>query len=107
VSEYTPDAILDYIWGEIFTTETTREAGECLEWSGGRRGKYGVIAAFGGNWGAHRLAWVLTFGPIPDGLQVLHRCDNPPCVNPYHLFLGTNGENINDRVAKGRSRQPR
>jgi hypothetical protein len=50
----------------------------------------------------HRLAWVLNFGLIPDGLHVLHRCDNPPCVRKEHLFLGTNLDNIADKTAKGR-----
>lgn len=51
---------------------------------------------------AHRLAWVLKHGPIPDDLHVLHRCDNPPCVRYEHLFLGTNSDNIADKIAKGR-----
>lgn len=50
----------------------------------------------------HRISWVLAFGPIPDGLNVLHHCDNPPCVRPDHLFLGTHRQNIADKVAKGR-----
>ena len=60
-------------------------------------GKYGKIVA------AHRLAWELWIGPVPSGLQVLHNCDTRSCVNPCHLFLGTNKDNVLDRVAKGRS----
>ena len=55
---------------------------------------------------ASRVAWELCFGPIPGKLFVCHRCDNPPCVNPAHLFLGTRQDNILDCVRKGRHRQP-
>lgn len=66
---------------------------------------YGQVSKFcGRRYLAHRLAWELTNGPIPDGLQVLHKCDNPPCGNPDHLFLGTQADNCRDREQKGRGK---
>lgn len=52
---------------------------------------------------AHRLSWLVNVGEIPEGMHVLHKCDNRPCCNPKHLFLGTNLDNIKDRVSKNRS----
>lgn len=52
---------------------------------------------------AHRVAWTYTYGEIPAGMHVLHRCDNPPCIRPDHLFLGTNADNARDRKEKGRT----
>jgi hypothetical protein len=52
----------------------------------------------------HRLVWELFFGKIPAGKWVLHRCDNPPCIEPSHLYLGTNLENVRDRQERGRTK---
>jgi hypothetical protein len=89
----------------------SRKEGDCLIYKGvilqgnarnGGRG-YGQISIGGKRWMAHRLAWTVANGPIPIGLQVLHRCDVRACVNPKHLFLGTQDDNMKDMSAKGRS----
>lgn len=75
----------------------------CWEWQGWKIPKgYGGINYLGKKVYVHRLAWILKRGEIPEGLHVLHRCDNPPCINPNHLFLGTNEDNIHDCMSKGR-----
>ena len=77
---------------------------DCIEFAGTRTADgYGMLWVGGRQWGAHRWAWTQANGPIPDGMMVLHRCDNPPCWNPDHLFLGTAADNARDRDAKGRS----
>ena len=75
----------------------------CWEWQWGRqKAGYGTIAIAGYDYGAHRIAYLLANGSIPAGLCVLHRCDNPPCCNPSHLFVGTKADNVTDMHAKGR-----
>jgi hypothetical protein len=77
----------------------------CRPWRGTRdRDGYGVLGVDGRQQRAHRVVWELTHGPIPDGLCVCHHCDNPPCVEPTHPFLGTHADNVRDAVAKGRRR---
>lgn len=79
---------------------------ECWPWLGSKdRDGYG---RYGADWlehRAHRVAWEFAFGPVPNNLCVLHKCDNRACVNPAHLWLGTNQDNTYDRSAKGRTYQ--
>lgn len=85
----------------------------CWEWTGGRtpivrgRGGYGKFRRNNPRRMelAHRVAWELAHGPIPPGQDVLHSCDNPPCVRKDHLFLGTNQDNSDDMVSKGRRKR--
>lgn len=97
----------DYL-AKKFAGKHTKGSG-CWEWTGqiGKRG-YGMLSVprrYGTrNQYAHRVSWLLHHGPIPEGLSVLHRCDNPKCIRPDHLFLGTQGTNVRDCVAKGRQR---
>jgi hypothetical protein len=78
---------------------------ECWEWQAYRNPKgYGIIRPSRSTTFlvASRVSWELTHGPIPEGLCVCHSCDNPPCCNPAHLFLGTKADNAHDMYAKGR-----
>lgn len=75
----------------------------CWEYTGNRNANgYGRITFRGHVTLAHRVAWILMNGEIPEGLGVLHKCDNPPCCNPFHLFLGTEADNVHDMDQKGR-----
>lgn len=84
-----------------------RKGDDCWEWippRGGKTAAYGRSVRSGQSEAAHRRSWILANGPIPDGLFVLHRCDNPKCVRPSHLFVGTQAENVKDMQQKGRAR---
>tara|TARA_R110000824_G_scaffold135302_2_gene298534 strand:+ start:526 stop:999 length:474 start_codon:yes stop_codon:yes gene_type:complete len=86
--------------------------GGCWIWKASRQtAGYGQFSVNrGGRWkpyGAHRASWEIHHGPIPDGFLVCHTCDVPLCVNPGHLFLGTQAENLADMSAKGRRNAPR
>lgn len=80
---------------------------ECWNWIASiNGGGYGKIFYNGKHVDSHRMAWILTYGEIPEGLQVCHTCDNRKCVNPNHLFLGTPLDNMVDKQNKGRAKAP-
>lgn len=85
--------------------ERVQRGEDCWLWTGAiSTDGYGLIRHDGRSTRAHRVAWLLMRGSIPEGLHVLHRCDVRACVRPEHLFLGTNHDNVLDREAKGRNR---
>lgn len=81
--------------------------GQCWNWKGHRKKGYGDYSHHQVHYRAHRIAYFLVYGEIPDDKIVCHKCDNPSCVNPQHLFLGTNQENTNDMISKGRLKRNR
>jgi hypothetical protein len=89
---------------ERFALSYQEDESGCWIWQGRPRGSngYGCLKVDGLWVGAHRFSYQTHVGPIPDGLLVLHRCDVPMCVNPAHLFIGTNQDNSDDKVSKGR-----
>lgn len=88
---------VERLWAKV------RRGEGCWLWTGARTPKgYGSCTVNGRRMTPHRLAYQAAFGPVPPGSHILHRCDNPACVRPDHLFRGTNADNIADKVAKGR-----
>lgn len=96
---------------EFWNKVAVGEISECWPWAASRfRNGYGQFKAESTTL-AHRYAYELANGPIPEGKFVCHRCDNPACCNPHHLFLGSHTDNVRDSIRKGRfargRRQPR
>ena len=84
-------------WSKVDKTNT------CWVWKAFKNDSgYGLFSIKRHMYRAHRIAWELTNGQIPDGIEVCHHCDNPACVRPDHLFLGTQNDNIQDGINKGR-----
>lgn len=95
---------LERFWEKV----DKRGPDDCWEWQGNvLRGGYGKIEVDKKTQTTHRFSYGLHHGPIPNGMCVCHSCDNPPCVNPDHLFLGTHQDNMTDKMKKGRHRAAR
>ena len=91
------------VQGRFF--DKVRKTSSCWLWTASTSTNgYGQFRFLGGYWRAHRVSYYLFVGKIPKGLKVLHTCDVKTCVNPDHLFLGTNKENTEDMIKKGRDR---
>lgn len=90
--------------GKRFWAKVKRgTAEECWPWTGSKlKTGYGQLRENGKMIRAHRVSWELSRGPIPEGMNVCHHCDNPPCCNPDHLFIGTHLDNTRDKMHKGR-----
>ena len=88
---------------ERFAAGLVRMPNGCLEWTRYTRSSgYGLIGIDRARVYTHRFAWELANGPIPDGMFICHHCDNPPCCDPEHLFMGTVADNSADMITKGR-----
>ena len=104
-NQHTAAPLEDRFWSRV------DKSGDCWNWTAGKVSGYGAIKHRGKRIKAHRLSWMLHNGPIPEGdgyhgTCVLHKCDNRACVNPDHLFLGTNDDNMRDMAEKGRTVSP-
>ncbi len=88
----------------FLSSRTEGGKNDCWNWNKSTNEKgYGQVMCAGKNIKAHKMAYMIHVGDIPDGVSVLHKCDNPRCVNPNHLFLGSQADNINDMYGKKRA----
>ena len=99
----TGNLLVKRFWAKV------RKTSKCWEWTGAMKRKHDPLHRYGKMYIrqkdclAHRISWQLNRGPIPKGMSVLHKCDNPPCVRPSHLWIGTMAQNCTDRAKKGRN----
>lgn len=103
-----PIEVLESLAERLWARTLVLGPDDCWPWQGPLRNGYGqmwVGPEKGSKMRVHRLAWTLKHGPTPEGMDVCHRCDNRPCCNDTHMFLGTNADNTADKVAKGRQRR--
>jgi hypothetical protein len=100
--KYSEKEFLEKFWKRV----DVRGPDECWPWLIVKMpDEYGRVLHNGKLEGSHRVSFSIANGDIPPGAQILHKCDNPPCCNPRHLFIGTNLDNVRDKIVKGRGNQ--
>lgn len=102
-NQFADRSLGERLWSRVDSSGGTYA---CWPWMGARfHFGHGAIKVNGRPWGAHRIAWELENGPVPEGQNVQHICDNPPCCNPRHLYVGTPRENGRDMAIRNRVRR--
>jgi len=88
-------------WADRFLQHVD-DSGECWIWTGALNRGYGWMGIEGTQMQTHRISYLLHYGDLPSGTVICHHCDNPPCVNPAHLYAGSRASNVADMVTRGR-----